>query len=285
MNSKDEFVEEWRKGDDLKDLGLKAGLCKILRFWIGTTLDLEPKSVGGDAWSPIQARSHILSFSDLNKPPTSYPPLYNGDVGRGWLPLFWAFRAMGGRVGDSYRASAVKAWGLVILLCRGNPILRDATTPRNPACDKELKHLWLTEDYIWGFEQKAAGLKKEGKIWASSQVFSTCSSFLSLPARSHSLSVCLSLNEHPPTISIQMVSSLQDSPQPARGLHQQNCQLWCWLGRGRVIGRIREDIPGKGTSTQWKRLDDGDAPGKHVLGIFCKEGKRKHRSTGHESTC
>ena len=236
----------------------------------------------GRPFKPGAIFCHFLIW--INRPhPTHHSTM--GMWGGGVASAFLSFSGNGRRVGDSYRASAVKAWGLVILLCRGNPILRDATTPRNPACDKELKHLWLTEDYIWGFEQKAAGLKKEGKIWASSQVFSTCSSFLSLPARSHSLSVCLSLNEHPPTISIQMVSSLQDSPQPARGLHQQNCQLWCWLGRGRVIGRIREDIPGKGTSTQWKRLDDGDAPGKHVLGIFCKEGKRKHRSTGHESTC
>ena len=164
LYSKDEIYWIVEERGWSERFGLKAGLCKILRFWIGTTLDLEPKSVGGDAWSPIQARSHILSFSDLNKPPTSYPPHYNGDVGRGWLPLFWAFRAMGGRVGDSYRASAVKAWGLVILLCRGNPILRDATTPETQPATKN-SNISDWQKIIFGdLNRKLLGWKKKGKF-------------------------------------------------------------------------------------------------------------------------
>ena len=32
--------------------------------------------------------------------------------------------------------------------------------PRNLACDKGLKHQRLTDDYIWGFEQKASQLEE-----------------------------------------------------------------------------------------------------------------------------
>ena len=125
----------------------------------------------GRPFKPGAIFCHFLIW--INRP----HPTHHSTMGmwEGVASAFLSFSGNGRAVGDSYRASAVKAWGLVILLCRGNPILRDATTPRNPACDKELKHLWLTEDYIWGFEQKAAGLKKEEKIWATFQVFSTFS--------------------------------------------------------------------------------------------------------------
>ena len=82
-----------------EDLNSSAG-----SFWIGANLDLGPKSVGGDARPPIQAWSHILSFSDLNKTPHILPTTLQWGCGEGVASAFLSFseRRRGG--GGSYQA-------------------------------------------------------------------------------------------------------------------------------------------------------------------------------------
>ena len=111
------------------DLCWEAILPKLWGFeselWILSQNQLE-----GTLGRPFRLGAIFCHFLIWIKRPTSYPPLYNGDVGRGWLPLFWVFQG-GEEGGGQLSGSAVKAWGsLVILLCRGNPILRGTLQPQ-----------------------------------------------------------------------------------------------------------------------------------------------------------
>ena len=235
----------------------------------------------GRPFKPGAIFCHFLIW--INRP----HPTHHSTMGmwEGVASAFLSFSGNGRAGGGQLSGQCCKGLGLSNSPVSGKSYIEGRYNPQKPSLRQRTQTSLTDRRLYLGIWTESCWVEKRRENLSKFSGVFNFFAFLSFPAWSHSLSVCLSLNEHPPTISIQMVSSLQDSPQPARGLHQQNCQLWCWLGRGRVIGRIREDIPGKGTSTQWKRLDDGDAPGKHVLGIFCKEGKRKHRSTGHESTC
>ena len=139
------------------DLCWEAILPKLWGFeselWILSQNQLE-----GTLGRPFRLGAIFCHFLIWIKRPTSYPPLYNGDVGRGWLPLFWVFQG-GEEGGGQLSGSAVKAWGLVILLCRGNPILRDATTPETEPATKN-SNIRLTDDYVWGFQQKTSQLEE-----------------------------------------------------------------------------------------------------------------------------
>ena len=74
--------------------------CKIVRIWI-QALDLfeseqiwilAQNQLEGTLGRPFRLGAIFCHFLIWIKRPTSYPPLYNGDVGRGWLPLFWVFQ-------------------------------------------------------------------------------------------------------------------------------------------------------------------------------------------------
>ena len=212
------------------DLCWEAILAKLWGFesepWILSQNQLE-----GTLGRPFRPGAIFCHFLIWIKRPTSYPPLYNGDVGRGWLPLFWVFqrgeeekRGEGGQLSGS----AVKAWGsLVILLCRGNPILRDATTPEIEPATKN-SNIRLTDDYVWGFQQKTSQLEEicildERVLNTKCAMFTV--SFLQLFFGSFLVCSCsraiLFLGRSlepwsilPQPISIQMVSSLQPPPHP-----------------------------------------------------------------------
>ena len=81
-----------------------------------------------------------MSFSDLNKPPTSYPPLYNGDVGGGGFRFFELFGQWEGGWGQ-LSGQCCKGLGLSNSPVSGKSYIEGRYNPRNLACDKELKHL------------------------------------------------------------------------------------------------------------------------------------------------
>ena len=140
-----ETSENWiYEGDDL--LKSKPEFCvgkQLQNIWIGA-LDLEPKSVGGDARPPIQGAAIFCHFLIWIKRPTSYPPLYNGDVGRGWLPLFWVFQreeeGERGGGGGTVIGQCGEGLGLSNSPVSGKSYIEGRYNPRNLACDKELKH-------------------------------------------------------------------------------------------------------------------------------------------------
>ena len=99
-----------------------------------------------------------MSFSDLNKTPHILPTTLQWGCGEGVASAFLSFQG-GEEGGGQLSGSAVKAWGLVILLCRGNPILRDATTPETEPATKN-SNIRLTDDYVWGFQQKTSQLEE-----------------------------------------------------------------------------------------------------------------------------
>ena len=116
----------------------------------------------GRPFKPGAIFCHFLIW--INRP----HPTHHSTMGmwEGVASVFLSFsgNAMGGRVGDSYRASAVKAWGLVILLCRGNPILRDATTPETQPATKN-SNISDWQKIIFGdLNRKLLGWKKKGKF-------------------------------------------------------------------------------------------------------------------------
>ena len=123
----------------------------------------------GRPFKPGAIFCHFLIW--INRP----HPTHHSTMGmwEGVASAFLSFSGNGRAGGGQLSGQCCKGLGLSNSPVSGKSYIEGRYNPRNPACDKELKHLWLTEDYIWGFEQKAAGLKKEGKIWASSQVFST----------------------------------------------------------------------------------------------------------------
>ena len=207
-------------------LVLRSNFGKIVRIWIGA-VDLEPKSVGGDARAAIQARSHILSFSDLNKTPHILPTTLQWGCGEGVASAFLSFseRRRGGTVIGQCGEGLGQLSNSPV---SGKSYIEGRYNPRNWACDKELKHQIVTDDYVWGFQQKTSQLEEicvlDERILNTKCAMFTAS-FLQLLFGSFLVCSCswafLFLGRSlepwsilPQPISIQMVSSLQPPPHP-----------------------------------------------------------------------
>ena len=162
----------------------------------------------------------------------------------------------------------------------GKSYIEGRYNPRNWACDKELKHqtdrrlclgistenfsAWRNLYLRWKSPKykmcHVYSLFPPTSLWFFSLVFL----FPGDPVFGRSLEPWSIL---PRPISIQMVSSLQ--PLPTRITSAKLSTLMSG-GRGRVIGRIREDIPGKGkmgrlvSRRRWRTRQT-------CLGIFCNK--------------
>ena len=122
--------------------------CKIVRIWI-QALDLfeseqiwilAQNQLEGTLGRPFRLGAIFCHFLIWIKRPTSYPPLYNGDVGRGWLPLFWVFQREEEGGGAVIRQCGEGLGQLSNSPVSGKSYIEGRYNPRNRACDKELKH-------------------------------------------------------------------------------------------------------------------------------------------------
>ena len=267
-------------------LVLRSNFAKIVRIWIGA-LDLEPKSVGGDAWAAIQARSHILSFSDLNKTPHILPTTLQWGCGEGVASAFLSFsgrrRGRGTVIGQ-----CGEGLGLSNSPVSGKSYIEGRYNPRNRACDKELKHqtdrrlclgistenfsAWRNLYLRWKNPPQEKPIQIVRSLQPPSSDFSlVLFSCVPVHGRSGFLVVPSNLEPASPNQSPYkwcLVCSLLPN-----GITSAKLSTLMSGGRGRVIGRIREDIPGKGL-----RWVDGAKVSRRrwrtrqtCLGIFCNK--------------
>ena len=176
---------------------------------------LEPKSVGRGAWLPIQTGSHILSVSDLNKTPHILPTTLQWGCGEGLASAFLSFSGNGRAGGGQLSGQCCKGLGLSNSPVSGKSYIEGRYNPQKPSLRQRTQTSLTDRRLYLGIWTESCWVEKRRENLSKFSGVFIFFAFLSFPAWSHSLNVCLSLNQHPPTISIQMVFSLQGSFSPA----------------------------------------------------------------------